>query len=159
MAVPTLSSGTVSRFIVLLAAVTAATAVLPSTLTAHCMITLPMAVILHCRPIGTPMPIRRVQARLLKASSPFCICSTSNLRHRKPKLTTPEMAWEISVASAAPRIPILNGTMNKRSRPMFRALVRIRKYSGVLLSPRARMMLATMLYKKMNGMLAKIQPI
>ena len=81
------------------------------------------------------------------------------MRHRKPKLTTPEMAWEISVASAAPKIPILNGTMNKRSRPMFRALVRIRKYSGVLLSPRARMMLATMLYKKMNGMLAKIQPI
>ena len=100
-----------------------------------------------------------MQARLLKANSPFCICSTSNLRHRKPKLTMPEMACEISVASAAPRIPILNGTMNKRSRPMFRALVRIRKYSGVLLSPRARMMLATMLYKKMNGMLAKIQPI
>ena len=159
MAVPMLSSGTVSRFIVLLAAVTAATAVLPSTLTAHCMITLPMAVMLHCRPIGTPMPIRRTQARLLTAHSPFCMCSTSNFRHRNAKLTTPEIAWEISVASAAPRMPILKGTMNSRSRPIFKTLVRIRKYSGVLLSPSARMMPATMLYKKMNGMLAKIQPI
>ena len=31
---------------------------------------------------------------------------------------------------------------------MLSALVRIRKYSGVLLSPSARMMAATMLYKK-----------
>ncbi len=42
---------------------------------------------------------------------------------------------------------------------MLSALVRIRKYSGVLLSPSARMMAATMLYKKMNGMPAKIQPM
>ncbi len=68
------------------------------------------------------------------------------------------MTWEMSVASAAPNTPDLNGMTNSKSSPMFSALVRIRKYSGVLLSP-ARMMLATMLYKKMNGMPAKIQPI
>ena len=82
MAVPTLSSGTVSRFWVLLPAVTAATAVLPSTLTAHCMITLPMAVMLHCRPIGTPMPSRRILAFFEKARSSFSIFSTSNFRQR-----------------------------------------------------------------------------
>ena len=75
------------------------------------------------------------------------------------RLITPEIAWEISVASAAPRMPILKGPMNRRSRPIFKTLVRIRKYSGVLLSPSARMIPATILYKKMNGMLAKIQPI
>lgn len=69
------------------------------------------------------------------------------------------MTCEMSVASAAPSTPKWNGTINKRSSPMLSALVRIRKYSGVLLSPSARMMAATMLYKKMNGMPAKIQPM
>ena len=82
MAVPTLSIGTVSSPWVLPAAVTAATAVLPSTLTAHCMMTLPMAVMLHCRPIGTPMPSRRMLAFFEKARSSFSIFSTSNLRRR-----------------------------------------------------------------------------
>ena len=61
---------------VLPAAVTAATAVLPRTLTAHCMMTLPMAVMLHWRPMGAPMPSRRRQARELKARSSFSIRRT-----------------------------------------------------------------------------------
>ena len=48
----------------------------------RCYEVLPIAVMLHCRPMGTPMPISRTQAFLLNARSSFCILRTSNLRQR-----------------------------------------------------------------------------
>ncbi len=55
MAVPMLSSGTLRNWAALLPAVWAATMLLPRPLTAPCSTTLPMAVMLHCRPMGMPM--------------------------------------------------------------------------------------------------------
>ena len=43
---------------ILLPAVTAATAMEPREFTAVCKITLPMAVMEYCRPMGMPMPQR-----------------------------------------------------------------------------------------------------
>ena len=55
MAVPMLSSGTERNWAALLPAVCAATMLLPRPFTAPCSTTLPMAVMLHCRPMGMPM--------------------------------------------------------------------------------------------------------
>ena len=56
--------------------------------------------------------------------------------HRLPK---PATAWLNTVANEAPNTPILKTMMQSRSRPMFRKLAISRKYSGRLLSPKARM--------------------
>ena len=127
MAVPTLSSGTVRMFMVLLPAVTAATAVEPSILTALCKITLPMAVMLHCNPMGTPMPIRRRQALLQRTYSLPSIRSTENRRQRNQRLRRPEIACDRSVASAAPSTPHRKTMINTRSSAMFSALVSSKK--------------------------------
>ena len=55
MAVPMLSSGTLRNCAALPPAVCAATISLPRPFTAPCNTTLPMAVMLHCRPMGRPM--------------------------------------------------------------------------------------------------------
>ena len=55
MAVPMLSSGTLRNCAALPPAVCAATMSLPRPFTAPCSTTLPMAVMLHCRPMGMPM--------------------------------------------------------------------------------------------------------
>ena len=49
----------------------------------------------------------------------------------------PETPCESTVANAAPKTPHLNTIINKRSSPIFKNDARIRKYSGVLLSPSA----------------------
>ena len=154
-----LSSGTVSRFWVLPAAVTAATAVDPSTLTALCITTLPMAVMLHCNPMGRPMAHRRRQIARSKRASPGCIFSIVNRRRMYTKLATPDTACERSVATAAPSTPMSNWMIKYRSSPTLSKLVSTKKYSGVLLSPSARMMALVMLYRNTNGMPAKMQPM
>ena len=80
MAVPVLSSGTLMRFWVLPAAVTAATAVEPSWLTALWIMTLPTAVIVHCRPMGRPMAESWRQSAASGRLSPGCILSIVNRR-------------------------------------------------------------------------------
>ena len=49
------------------------------------------------------------------------------------------------VAQAAPATPICMGTINKISRKIFKTEENTRKYSGVLLSPRALSILEIML--------------
>ena len=127
--------------------------------TALCMMTLPMAVMLHCKPIGRPMPSSRALMARSGRVSPGCIRSMVKRRSMYTKLATPEMAWDRSVASAAPNTPMSKTMMKYKSRPTLSALVSTRKYSGVLLSPRARMMADTILYRKTKGMPAKIQPM
>ena len=76
-----------------------------------------------------------------------------------PSTSPADRTWAATVAMAAPAMPQWNTATNSRSSPIFSALVRIKKYSGVLLSPRARMIPATILYRKIKGIPAKIQPI
>ena len=49
----------------------------------------------------------------------------------------PETPWEIIVAHAAPATPIEKLTINTMSKTIFNIEATIKKYKGVLLSPRA----------------------
>ena len=55
---PRASKGQLRKIMILLPAVTAATAMEPREFTAVCKITLPMAVMEYCRPMGIPIPQR-----------------------------------------------------------------------------------------------------
>ena len=72
MAVPMLSSGTDRKEAALPPAVWAATMSLPKPLTAPCKSTLPMAVMLHCKPMGMPIEQSFAQCgALMRPSSLF----------------------------------------------------------------------------------------
>ena len=132
----------------------AATAMVPRPFTAVCIITEPMAVMENCKPMGTPMPISRRAKIGRKRRSSFCMRRmgkrfTSMMTH-----PTPEASWLMMVASAAPATPIWNTRMNRRSSAIFTREVMARKYTGVLLSPRERMMPLAILYSMITGMAA-----
>ena len=120
------------------AAVTAATAWEPSEFTAVCKITLPIAVMEYCRPIGMPM----LQSMIAWRPSNF-ISSFSNLRisycfliYKKHKI--PEISWERTVAHAAPATPICRTRIASRSKRIFNMAEITRNITGVRLSPRER---------------------
>ena len=55
------------------------------------------------------------------------------------------MPWDTTVATAAPATPIWNQRIKEKSRKILRMDDSARKYTGVLLSPSARMMPASRL--------------
>ena len=57
---------------------------------------------------------------------------------------------------AAPATPVSNHRMRAKSSPMFSREARARKYTGVRLSPRERMIPASRLYRKVVGMPMKM---
>ena len=106
MVEPIASKGHARKAPILFAAVTDATAREPSPFTAVCNMTLPIAVMEYCSPMGIPILQRlpiicnsgfHSSFLILKISNFFMI----NIRHK-----TPESPCESTVAHAAPSTPI-----------------------------------------------------
>ena len=74
----------------------------------------------------------------------------------KTRQARPDTPWEMTVARAAPATPALQYRIRSRSRAMFSTEETARKYTGVLLSPRARITAASRLYRKVVGMPRKM---
>ena len=153
---PSESKGHAKNPPILLAAVMEATAMEPREFTALCRITLPIAVTEYCSPMGIPMLHRIFTYWDSSFHSSFLICKISNFFLIYSRQLTPDTAWETTVATAAPATPICRTMMQKRSRKIFRKAERIRKYRGVLLSPMARRIPETILYRMVAGIPAKI---
>ena len=145
MPTPKASNAQQHRFDSFEPAVTAATAPEPSRFTDACRMTLPMAVIENCSPIGKP-----IFKRIFTCSrSSF---ASSRVKHNKRnRLRTnnrqqkPEMACEITVATAAPATPIGITTTSSKSSTTLMTDESTKNKTGVLLSPSARRALARIL--------------
>lgn len=79
-------------------------------------------------------------------------CRSSRLMWRMGNFFTmytrqarPDTPWESTVAREAPATPSRNTRIKARSRPIFSTDDMAKKYTGVLLSPRERMMAANRL--------------
>ena len=143
---PRASKGVQKNMLILLPVDTAATAMEPRELTAACKITLPMAVMEYWSPMGMPMA---QSTRIMSLSGFFSspsILRTGNLWIMYARHRTAEIPWETTVARAGPPTLIWSTRIVKKSRPMFNTEDRRRKYTGVLLSPRLRMIPARRLY-------------
>ncbi len=153
------SKGQARKPLIRPAAVTAATASEPRVLVALCRITLPMAVMEYCRPMGTPMPHRFPARCLSKAHSSLRIRRISNFFTINSRQHSPDTPWEITVAHAAPCTSQRRLTMKNRSSPILRKEDMTRKITGVLLSPSARITPEVILYRKVTGIPRKITHI
>ena len=100
--------------------------------------TLPMAVMEYCSPMGRPMT-HSSRARLQsQRQSPFSIFSTGKPRHIRTRHPTPAMAWERMVAKAAPNTSMWKVRINTKSSTIFSREAAMSQITGVRLSPRAR---------------------
>ena len=77
----------------------------------------------------------------------------------KSRQHSPDIPWEITVAQAAPCTPHCRFTIKNRSNPILIKEDMTRKITGVLLSPRARITPAVILYRKVTGIPKKITHI
>ena len=116
----------------------------------------PMAVMEYCRPMGSPMAQSALQASASGRPSSRVIRRMGKRFTIYTRHATPDTAWDTTVAMAAPATPQSSSRMHARSSTMFSPADRARKYTGVRLSPRARMMEASRLYRNTTGMPMKI---
>ena len=100
----------------------------------------------NCSPIGTPTEAIRLMVRILGLRSPRCRRSAGTFLAMYTTQATPAMAWESTVAQAAPSTPMPSFARNSRSRTTLTVTAATRKPSGVRLSPRARSSPAARLY-------------
>ena len=134
------SKGQAKKLYIFPAAVTAATAPDPRVFTADCRITLPMAVMEYCSPMGIPMLQRLAIMWPSGLHSSLDMCRISNFFTIYNRHSRPETPWEITVAHAAPATPSPKLMIKIRSRATLSTEESSRKNTGVLLSPKARMM-------------------
>ena len=147
MVEPIASRGQDRKMDTLLAAVVAVTYMVPSTFTELWSMTLPMAVMENCRPMGTPSDSRFQMRRQLQPQSPLCIFSTSKPRQTFHKLPKPATNWLMVVAKAAPNTPQCRLMMKNRSRPMLMTEATTSQMTAVRLSPSERKMPEHILYR------------
>ena len=140
----------------LLEAVTEATTTDPRPLTEVCSRMLPMAVMDSCSPMGSPMPSSRAMWSSRGRRSSRDRCSRGKRFQINTRQATPDNAWEITVAQAAPATPMGMTRMRNRSRPMLSTEAITKNTTGVRLSPRARKRLARVLYSTVTGMPRKM---
>ena len=124
----------------LLAAVVAVTYMVPSTLTALWIMTLPMAVMENCRPMGRPRDSRLRMRGQDHAQSLLCIFSTSKPRQTFHRLPKPARHWLRVVAKAAPNTPHWRLMMKNRSRATLVTEAITSQMTAVRLSPSDRRM-------------------
>ena len=138
MVAPMASSGQERNKDTLSAAVIAVTYMVPSTFTELCSITLPMAVMENCSPMGSPRDKRFQMRRQDQAQSLFFSRSTSKPRHTFRRLPKPARNWLRVVAKAAPNTPHCRLMMKNRSRAMFTVEATTSQTTAVRLSPTDR---------------------
>ena len=95
--------------------------------------------------MGMPMRQRVRQVRPSSRRSSGVMWRMGKRLTIKARQARPDTPWEMTVARAAPATPVWQYRIRSRSRAIFSTEEMARKYTGVLLSPRARITAANRL--------------
>ena len=130
---------------ILLAAVNAATSVDPRMLRDDWTIIVPIAVMEYWSAIGIPIRSWIPRSEPDRCQSSLCRRRAGTAFTMYPRQRSPDIPCEMTVATAAPAVPMWKKMMRTRSSTILSSAERIRKYRGTLLFPSALNILASRL--------------
>ena len=144
-------TGIIQKLFSLRAAVCPAIIKYPKLLMAVCNITVPAETIISIIPMDNPCPNKSLYSSLSNLKCSFFGIRIGHFKKIYIIHNTPEIPCEITVATAAPLIPILNWVINKISKTIFNTDEIIRNTRGITLFPIALKNPAHRLYKNITA--------